>query len=164
MLNVELKELSYYNLDFNKDILPRYKNFTSNINDEFIKELSTYKIKYSINLKDRIFNSKGQAVSEMIQLLFLVIPKLVDIIVYPTKQEDVDFIINISNKYDYMLVPFGAGTTTSMSLVLPEKEKRIIISVDMLYMNKIKWVDRTNMTACIEAGIVGIKLEEELSK
>jgi alkyldihydroxyacetonephosphate synthase len=61
-------------------------------------------------------------------------------------------------------VPFGAGTTTSMSLVLPKNENRIIISVDMLYMNKIKWVDRINMTACIEAGTVGKHLEEELEK
>jgi len=27
--------------------------------------------------------------------------------------------------------------------------------VDMSRMNKIKWVDKTNMMACVEAGIAG---------
>ena len=31
-------------------------------------------------------------------------------------------------------------------------------------MNKIKWVDRNNMMACIEAGIIGKDMERELSK
>lgn len=41
------------------------------------------------------------------------------------------------------------------SLMLSTKEKRMIVSVDMSRLNKIKWVDKVNMTACIEAGIIG---------
>lgn len=39
--------------------------------------------------------------------------------------------------------------------MLNENEKRMIISLDMCRMNKIKWVDKINMQACIEAGIYG---------
>jgi alkyldihydroxyacetonephosphate synthase len=39
--------------------------------------------------------------------------------------------------------------------MLNDSEKRMIVSVDMTRMNKIKWVDKINMTACIEAGIIG---------
>jgi alkyldihydroxyacetonephosphate synthase len=39
--------------------------------------------------------------------------------------------------------------------MINEQEKRMVVSVDMARMNKIKWVDKTNMTACIEAGIIG---------
>lgn len=38
----------------------------------------------------------------------------------------------------------------------------MIVSVDMSRMNKIKWVDTTNMIACVEAGIAGQDLEREL--
>ena len=38
----------------------------------------------------------------------------------------------------------------------------MIISVDMTRMNKIKWVDKINMMACIETGIIGQDLEKEL--
>lgn len=43
-------------------------------------------------------------------------------------------------------------------------ETRSIISVDVTRMNHIKWVDKKNMTACVEAGIVGKDLENELAK
>ena len=48
--------------------------------------------------------------------------------------------------------------------MLNPEEKRSIISVDVTRMNKIKWVDKNNMMACIEAGIVGKDMEKELSK
>ncbi len=31
-------------------------------------------------------------------------------------------------------------------------------------MNKIKWVDKVNMLACVEAGIIGVDLERELKR
>jgi hypothetical protein len=31
----------------------------------------------------------------------------------------------------------------------------MIVSLDMARMNKVKWVDKVNMLACIEAGIIG---------
>ena len=46
--------------------------------------------------------------------------------------------------------------------MLSTKEKRMIVSVDMSRMNKIKWVDKINMMACIETGIIGQDLEREL--
>jgi len=40
-------------------------------------------------------------------------------------------------------------------LLLRPEEKRTIVSVDTTRMSKIKWVDKNNMMACIEAGIIG---------
>ena len=31
----------------------------------------------------------------------------------------------------------------------------MIVSIDMTRMNRIKWVDKVNMIACVEAGILG---------
>lgn len=38
----------------------------------------------------------------------------------------------------------------------------MIVSLDMSRLNRIKWVDKINMMACIEAGILGQDLEREL--
>lgn len=38
----------------------------------------------------------------------------------------------------------------------------MIVSLDTSRMNKIKWVDKINMLACVEAGIIGQDLEREL--
>jgi len=46
--------------------------------------------------------------------------------------------------------------------MLKPSEKRMVVSVDMSRMNRIKWVDKVNMIACIEAGIIGADLEREL--
>lgn len=68
----------------------------------------------------------------------------------------------MANKHDVVLIPFGGGTNVTNSLMIPTNEKRMIVSVDMSRLNKIKWVDKVNMTACIEAGIIGQDLEREL--
>jgi len=40
----------------------------------------------------------------------------------------------------------------------------MIISVDMTRMNAIKWVDKENNLACIQAGIFGNDLERDLKQ
>lgn len=40
----------------------------------------------------------------------------------------------------------------------------MIVSVDTTRMNHIKWVDRKNMTALVESGIIGKDLENELNR
>ena len=62
------------------------------------------------------------------------------------------------------MIPFGGGTNVTQALMMEKSEKRTIVSVDMTRMNKIKWVDKNNMMACIEAGIIGKDMERELSK
>jgi alkyldihydroxyacetonephosphate synthase len=39
---------------------------------------------------------------------------------------------------------------------------RMIVSLDMSRMNKILWVDKDNMIACVQAGIRGQDLERDL--
>jgi alkyldihydroxyacetonephosphate synthase len=71
-------------------------------------------------------------------------------------------LVELAVKHDVALVPFGGGTNVTQSLLLNHYEKRMIISVDMTRMNRILWVDKRNMLACIEAGIGGEYLEKQL--
>jgi len=73
-------------------------------------------------------------------------------------------IVKKANEHDIVIIPFGGGTNVTQALVPYESEKRIIISLDMTRMNHVKWVDRKNRLACIEAGITGKDLEKELRK
>lgn len=50
------------------------------------------------------------------------------------------------------------------SLMLPLEEKRMIISVDVSRMTAIKWVDKENNLACVQAGIQGTDLERDLKQ
>ena len=61
------------------------------------------------------------------------------------------------------MIPYGGGTNVTNALELEAKERRMIVSLDMSRMNKIKWVDNVNLLACVEAGILGKDLETGLA-
>lgn len=84
--------------------------------------------------------------------------------IYPDNTKHVERIVMLADKYNVNIVPYGGGTNVTQALMLDENEKRMIVSLDMTRMKRIKWVDRANMTACIEAGIIGTDLERELRK
>ena len=51
----------------------------------------------------------------------------------------------------------------SQALLLSARETRMIVSVDMTRMCKVLWVDKTNMLACIESGIIGMEIDKYLA-
>ncbi len=70
--------------------------------------------------------------------------------------------MQLAGKHDVALIPYGGGTNVTNSLSISPKETRMVVSLDMTRMNKVKWVDRINQVACVEAGIYGVDLEKEL--
>ncbi|XP_062519559.1 alkyldihydroxyacetonephosphate synthase, peroxisomal-like [Corticium candelabrum] len=54
------------------------------------------------------------------------------------------------------------GTNVSGAVECPPDEKRMIVSVDMIEMNKILWIAEQNLTMCAQAGIIGDDLERQL--
>lgn len=53
----------------------------------------------------------------------------------------------------------SGGTNVSGALECPAEERRPVISLDMTEMDRILWIDEENLTAHIEAGIIGQDLE-----
>ena len=88
----------------------------------------------------------------------------VDVVVFVADHSQAEFLINKAKEHNVVLIPYGGGTNVTEALLCDVNEKRMIVSVDMTRMNKIKWVDKKNMMACVEAGIIGKDLEKELSK
>ena len=50
----------------------------------------------------------------------------------------------------------------SGALECPPGERRAIVSLDMTEMDRILWIDEENLTAHIEAGIIGQDLERQV--
>ena len=50
------------------------------------------------------------------------------------------------------------------AILLQKSEKRMIASVDLNRMSKIKYVNKKSMYACIECGILGSQIDAELAK
>lgn len=58
-------------------------------------------------------------------------------------------IVELANKYDVVIVPYGGGTNVTNALKLEKTEKRMIVSLDMTRMNGINWVDKENNLASV---------------
>jgi alkyldihydroxyacetonephosphate synthase len=132
-------------------------------NHAFLEELAETGYDRRSFLKwERIQHSHGATLAEVYTLRHGSFPRCVDVVIYPASHEHVETIVQLANKHDVAIIPYGGGTNVTQALLLNPKESRMIVSLDMTRMNKIKWVDKINMMACIEAGIIGQDLEREL--
>jgi len=112
---------------------------------------------------DRLLHSHGQTTTdEVYRVLYERLARCADAVFYPENEADVETVVKLAKTHDVCLVPYGGGTSVSSSLTLPENEDRMIVSVDMRRMNQIEWIDEENMRACVQAGIRGMDLEEQL--
>lgn len=65
----------------------------------------------------------------------------------------------MANKHNVVLIPYGAGSNVTNSLECRAEEARMIVSLDMSRMNRIKWIDTKSMLVCVEAGMNGAEFE-----
>lgn len=136
-------------------------------NKPFIESISK-KLKadqLNIDALTRLKNSHGQTTCfEVYKIVYYgKQTRLVDLVVYPETEEDASLIIAQAKEHNVCIVPYGGGTNVTSALLLPENEKRMIVSLDMERLNKVLWINEENQTACIQAGIKGLELEDQLN-
>lgn len=129
---------------------------------EFQEEIKNLNIHFSSSGVDRLIRSHGQTLADIYNLRTGIMNRLPDLIVWPTSHEDVVNIVRKANELNIVIIPFGGGTSVSGSITCPQNEKRPIVILDTSQMNRLMWLDKSNMIACFEAGIMGQDLEREL--
>lgn len=132
------------------------------LNDAFMDDIKNENILCSVKGIDRLIRSHGQTLYEIHNLREGIMKRIPDIVVWPKSHEQVVKIVNAANSRNVSIIPFGGGTSVSGSVTCPENEQRSIVALDTSQMNRMIWLDRPNMTACFEAGIIGQDLEREL--
>lgn len=135
-----------------------------NKNKAFLKEVKDHCAVVVSDDDERIFHSHGHSLQEIYALRHGRLDRVVDSVVYPRNHDDVEHIVRLAVKHNVALIPYGGGTNVTHALLLPNEEKRSIVSVDMSKMNHIKMVDRENMVALVETGVGGKDLEKELER
>jgi alkyldihydroxyacetonephosphate synthase len=134
-------------------------------NRAFVKELfETFDAsRHSFDDRERLIHSHGQTTSEdVFPALYGSIDRVVDLVVWCESHDEVLSLVELANKHNVCLVPYGGGTNVSAALVLPSDEKRMIVSVDLRRMKRLLHLDAENLTATFEAGIYGGDLENAL--
>lgn len=133
-------------------------------NPDLIKELNQSSIEHSKEFEDRFLRCRGQATRDFYVLRFGKFKRLPDLVIWPRCHEEVVKVVELANKYLSVIIPYGGGTNITLSLNYTKHDnRRFFISLDTSQMNRILWIDRVSMLACIEAGIAGKDLEDALS-
>ncbi len=112
----------------------------------------------------RLRHGHGQTLEEMYRIKHDTLPRVPDLVLFPATEHEVAALVEAARLHDVVLIPFGGGTNVTDALRCPEQEERVIASVDLRRMNRIRWIDPTNQMACIEAGAVGRHIQTQLAQ
>ena len=152
------------------DILPEVETKPvrePNINIEFVDQIkSTFPDdRYSFTDEDRLIHSHGQTTSEEVyKILYSEIDSNVDMVFYIETEEEAVALISLAQEHDVCLVPFGGGTSVSSALKIPASETRMVVAIDTRRMDQIEWINDEDRRVCVQAGIIGSRLEELLGE
>lgn len=117
-----------------------------------------------IDGENRLRHGHGHTQEEMFAIKHKKLGRVPDMVVYPENEDQVAALISAAKLHDAVLLPFGGGTNVTDALRCRNEEKRVIVSVDMRRMNRVLWIDKENMMACIEAGAVGRHIMSQLAE
>uniref|UniRef100_A0AAY4EXY4 Alkylglycerone-phosphate synthase n=1 Tax=Denticeps clupeoides TaxID=299321 RepID=A0AAY4EXY4_9TELE len=134
------------------------------LNEAFVEELKSTGIPFSHDTEDRVFRAHGHCLHEIFSLRDGRVGRCPDMVVWPNCHNDVVKIVELACKHSVCLIPYGGGTSVSSALECPPEETRSIVSLDTSQMNRILWIDEKNLTAHVEAGIIGQDLERLLNE
>ncbi|MGH0126276.1 UNVERIFIED_CONTAM: hypothetical protein FKN15_027262 [Acipenser sinensis] len=134
------------------------------LNEGFVQDLKGTAIPFSHEAEDRIFRAHGHCLNEVFALREGKFERVPDLVVWPNCHKEVEKIVELACKHNICVMPFGGGTSVSNAVECPSDEKRTILSLDTSQMNRILWIDEKNLTAHVEAGIVGQDLERLLNE
>ena len=135
------------------------------VNEKFYEKISHFFSVSQITQQDdyRIRHSHGHTLEDVFAVSYGDnFTRIVDMVVYPETDEQVNRLVAVAEECDVCLIPYGGGTNVTLALQCVANETRMIISVDMSHMNKVLWIDPVNHTACIQAGAVGRHIVKQL--
>ncbi|PSN47945.1 Alkyldihydroxyacetonephosphate synthase [Blattella germanica] len=159
--------LDKFDIDFDKtrhpQPIPKPEDFPAPIMDKaFLDELQRLQISFSMDSMDRLMRAHGHTLHDIYVLREGMFDRIPDIVAWPENHDAVVKIVQLADKHDVVVIPFGGGTSVSGAASCPPEEHRTILSLDTSQMNRILWLDRDNLLACCESGIIGQDLEREL--
>ena len=138
-----------------------------NINEPFMDDLkeSFDADRFSSEHNERLLHSHGQhSTDEVYKVLYSRLDQFTDLVFYIESEEETVKLIDLAEKHDVCLIPYGGGTNVTNALRPPKEERRMVVSVDTRRMSAVESIDEQNLMVTVEAGITGKVLEQELNK
>ena len=112
---------------------------------------------------DRIAHAYGRSYRDLVRLRSGCVDSAPDLVVYPESAEDVARVVAACHERGAALIPFGGGTNVVGAVEHRAAAGRVRVTLDLRRMNRVLAVDRSSLTAEIEAGAFGPEIEEGLA-
>ncbi len=113
---------------------------------------------------DRVVHTYGKGLRDLVMVREGIFPRVIDAVVYPANEEQVQQVLDLVIAQDAVIIPFGGGSNISGSLTPQAEETRPVISLDLGRMNRVLELDESAGLARVQAGVLGPDLEHQLGK
>ncbi|KPA82973.1 alkyldihydroxyacetonephosphate synthase (ADS1) [Leptomonas pyrrhocoris] len=136
-----------------------------NTNDAFMKDLSAALEKSQIRPdgKSRLLHIVGKNYRDLWRVRRGMVEYAPDCILLPNNHRDCVTIMQLAQKHNVVVIPFGGGTNVTGGIEAdPFERARMIVSVDMRRMSRMLSIDRESHVATFEAGVLGPALDDQL--
>ncbi|MBI3550616.1 MAG: FAD-binding oxidoreductase [Elusimicrobia bacterium] len=132
-------------------------------NDAFCRELDAalHVGQFTFDEEQRLLHSYGKSYPDLFRVRQGIVRRAPDAVVFPERHADVETIVKAAHRHGVEVIPFGGGTNI-VGGVNPLKTERMVVTIDMARMNRVLSIDAESLTAVIEAGALGPKLEQDL--
>ncbi|ABZ95862.1 Alkylglycerone-phosphate synthase [Leptospira biflexa serovar Patoc strain 'Patoc 1 (Ames)'] len=116
----------------------------------------------NVSLDDvsRARHSIGKFYTEIYKARFGEVTEVVDVVVLPKNETEIEEILSLANANKIPVIPFGAGSTVTKALQAPKGG----ISLDLSRLNRIIEFNAIDSTVTVEAGVYGPELEKHLNE
>lgn len=131
---------------------------------EFLEGLRKLQVEFSEDGMDRMMRCHGQTLEDVADLKNQRITRLPDLVVWPKCHDQVVNIVKLALENDVALMPVGGNSAVSGAATTPDVQGRTLAVLDMTQMNRLLWLNKENLTACFEVGIVGQDIERALGE
>lgn len=113
---------------------------------------------------ERVVHTYGKSLRDLVRIRNNEIGRMVDVVVYPSDEDEVQAVVDAVVAADAVLIPFGGGSNIAGSLEPRLTEKRAVVSLDLGRLNKVLEIDADSQIARIQAGALGPDLEAQLAE
>lgn len=136
------------------------------IHRNFINDIQVAIKDEQIKLDDyeRLLHAYGKSFRDLYRMRNGIVTSAPDCICYPESEDEVQLLIDSAMKNNVVIIPFGGGTNIAGCLEARDKNDRMIVSLDMRRMNRVRSIDKQSMIAHIEAGALGPHIEAILNE
>jgi len=113
---------------------------------------------------ERLIHAYGKSFRDLWRIRRGIVDAAPDCVIYPNSEEEIVQIVRLAAEKNVILIPFGGGSNIAGCVEATQRDRRMVVSLDMKRMRRLLHVDQKSCTATIEAGVLGPDMEDQLQQ